>query len=89
MFPLIAPVNHKFNDQTIKIMEEKKEKRVLQIELDDDVKKVSITGKNGDDQVVMSQELDEDDLDQVAGGYNPRLPYYQFQGPSGGCPLAL
>ena len=48
-------------------MEEKKEKRVLQIELDD-VKKVSITGKNGDEQVVMSQELNEDDLDQVAGG---------------------
>ena len=49
-------------------MEEKKEKRVLRIELDDDVKKVSITGKNGDEQVVMSQELNEDDLDQVAGG---------------------
>ena len=49
-------------------MEEKKEKRVLQIELDDDVKKVSITGKNGDEQVVMSQELNEEDLDQVAGG---------------------
>ena len=49
-------------------MEEKKEKRVLQVELDDDVKKVSITGKNGDDQVVMSQELE----------YNPRLPYYQY-----------
>ena len=47
-------------------MEEKKEKRVLRIELDDDVKKVSITGKNGDEQVVMSQELDEDDLDKVA-----------------------
>ena len=82
-------MNHKFNDQTIKIMEEKKEKRVLRIELDDDVKKVSITGKNGDEQVVMSQELDEDDLDQVAGGYNPRLPYYQFADPSKGCPLAL
>ena len=37
-------------------MEEKKEKRVLQIELDDDV------------QVVMSQELDEDELDQAVGG---------------------
>ena len=49
-------------------MEEKKEKRVLRIELDDDVKKVSITGKNGEEQVVMSQELNEDDLDQVAGG---------------------
>jgi MoaA/NifB/PqqE/SkfB family radical SAM enzyme len=31
-------------------MEEKKEKRVLRIELDDDVKKLSITGKNGDEQ---------------------------------------
>ena len=70
-------------------MEEKKEKRVLQIELDDDVKKVSITGKNGDEQVVMSQELAEDDLDQVAGGYNPRLPYYQFMAASSGCPLNL
>ena len=52
-------------------MEEKKEKRVLQIELDDDVKKVSITGKNGEEKVVMRQELNEDDLDQVAGGYLP------------------
>ena len=67
-------------------MEEKKEKRVLQIELDDDVKKLSITGKNGDEQVVMSQELDEDDLDQVAGGYNPRLSYYQFTCPPNKCP---
>jgi hypothetical protein len=32
------------------------------------VKKVSITGKNGEEKVVMSQELNEDDLDQVAGG---------------------
>ena len=24
------------------------------------------------------QKLDEDDLDQVDGGYNPRLPYYQY-----------
>ena len=53
-------------------MEEKKEKRVLRIELDDDVKKVSITGKNGDEQVVMSQELNEDDLDQAAGGRKNR-----------------
>ena len=55
-------------------MEEKKEKRVLRIELDDDVKKVSITGKNGDEQVVMSQELNEDDLDQVAGGFGMMCP---------------
>ena len=53
-------------------MTEKKEKRVLQIELEDDVKKVSITGKNGDEKIVMSQELNEDDLDQVAGGFIPR-----------------
>ena len=56
-------------------MEEKKEKRVLRIELDDDVKKGSITGKNGEEQVVMSQELNEDDLDQVAGG-QPISQYY-------------
>ena len=49
-------------------MDEKKEKRVLQIELDDDVKKVSITGLGDDETVVMKQELDEEDLDQVAGG---------------------
>ena len=55
-------------------MEEKKEKRVLRIELDDDVKKVSITGKNGEEKVVMSQELDEDDLDQAAGGLKKRPP---------------
>ena len=57
-------------------MEEKKEKRVLQIELDDDVKKVSITGKNGEEKVVMRQELNVDDLGQVAGGQPPStLPY--------------
>ena len=56
-------------------MEEKKEKRVLRIELDDDVKKVSITGKNGEEKVVMRQELNEDDLDQVAGGQPPSVDY--------------
>ena len=50
-------------------MDEKKEKRVLSIELDDDVKKVSITGLGDENQVVMSQELDEDELDQATGGY--------------------
>ena len=49
-------------------MEEQKGKRVLNIELDNDVKKVSITGKNGDEKVVMRQELNEDDLDMVTGG---------------------
>ena len=49
-------------------MEEQKCKRVLSIELDDDVKKVSITGTNGEEKVVMRQELDEDELNNVAGG---------------------
>ncbi len=49
-------------------MEEKKEKRVLTIELDDDVKKVSITGLGDDDKVVMMQELSEEDLDEATGG---------------------
>ena len=49
-------------------MDEKKDKRVLSIELEDDVKKVSITGLGDDNQVVMAQELDEDELDQATGG---------------------
>jgi hypothetical protein len=49
-------------------MEENKDKRVLRVELGDDVKKVSITGKNEEEQVVMRQELDEDELDMVTGG---------------------
>ena len=49
-------------------MDENKKKRVLSIELDDDVKKVSITGKNGEEKVIMRQELSEDDLEQVTGG---------------------
>lgn len=49
-------------------MEDKKEKRVLNIELSNDVKKISITGKNGKEQVVMRQELTEDDLEMATGG---------------------
>ena len=48
--------------------EQDNSKRVLNIELSNDVKKVSITGKDGDEKVVMRQELNEDDLDQIAGG---------------------
>ena len=47
---------------------EEKDKRVLRVELDDEVKKVSITGKDGDEKVVMRQELDEDELDLATGG---------------------
>ena len=53
-------------------MDEKKDKRVLSIELEDDVKKVSITGMGDDETVVMKQELDEDELDQATGGRKPQ-----------------
>ncbi|MCR5574141.1 MAG: hypothetical protein K6F78_04895 [Bacteroidaceae bacterium] len=49
-------------------MENKKEKRVVQIEIDDNVKKLTITGEDKDQQVVMKEELGDDKLDQVAGG---------------------
>lgn len=53
-------------------MEENKNKRVLQIELDNNVKKVAITGMDADDKVVMRQELNENDLNAVTGGaYTP------------------
>ena len=48
-------------------MEDKKDKRVLNIELCNDVKKVSITGVNSEEKVVLKQELNEEDLDNVAG----------------------
>ena len=44
------------------------DKRVLQVEIDNNGKKVAITGVDADDKVVMRQELNEDDLDQIAGG---------------------
>ena len=50
-------------------MEENKDKRVLNIELDVEVKKVSITGLDQDEKVVMKQELNDEDLEQVAGGF--------------------
>ena len=49
-------------------MEDKKDKRVLRVELDDDVKTVSITGTNGDEKVVMRQELNEQNLELITGG---------------------
>ena len=49
---------------------QKNNKRVLSIELDDEVKKVSITGMGSDEKVVMRQELDVEDLDQATGGNN-------------------
>ena len=54
--------------------EEKKEKRVLSIELDDNVKKVFITGTDSDEKVVMRQELDENELVGVTGGARKLIP---------------
>lgn len=48
------------------------EKRVLSFEIDNDVKKVTVTGEDKDQQVVMRKELNEDDLNAVTGGaYTP------------------
>ena len=55
-------------------MDEKKEKRVLSIELDENVKKVSITGLGDDETVVMKQELSEEELDQATGGMSTERP---------------
>ena len=41
---------------------------MLRIELNNNVKKVSITGMDSDEKVVMRQELSEDDLELVTGG---------------------
>ena len=49
-------------------MEDNKEKRVLRVELEDTVKKVSITGMDKDEKVVMKQVLDDDELDMAVGG---------------------
>ena len=47
---------------------EKKEKRIISIEIDDDVKKLTIEGIDKDAQVVMREELSDDELDTVSGG---------------------
>ena len=51
-------------------MEDQKKKRVLNIELDENMKKVSITGLGDDNKEVMKQELDKEELDQAAGGWS-------------------
>ena len=47
---------------------EDKNKRVVQIEIDDEVKKLTIEGVDKDAQVVMREELSDEELDGVAGG---------------------
>ncbi len=50
-------------------MATEKNKRVVQIEIDDQVKKLTVEGVDKDAQVVMREELSNDELDSVAGGY--------------------
>ena len=52
---------------------EEKAKRVVQIEIDDKVRKLTIEGVDKDAQVVMKQELSDDELDAVAGGITPTI----------------
>ena len=47
---------------------EEKNKRLVNIEIEEDVKRLTIEGVDKDDQVVMKQELSDDELDGVAGG---------------------
>ena len=47
---------------------EDKNKRFVNIEIDDEVKKLTIEGFDKDAQVVMKEELSDDELNDVAGG---------------------
>ena len=58
------------------IMENQKEKRVVQIEIDDNVKKLTITGEDKDQQVVMREEISNEDLENVTGGGKGALLAY-------------
>lgn len=49
-------------------MATEKNKRVVQIEIDDQVKKLTVEGVDKDAQVVMKQELSDKELDNVTGG---------------------
>lgn len=49
-------------------METNKNKKILNIVLDDDVRKLTIEGRNGNQEVVMREELSDDELDAVVGG---------------------
>ena len=56
-------------------MESNKSKRVVQFEIGDNVKKLTIMGENKDQQVVMREVLGENELEQVTGGRIQR--YYE------------
>jgi hypothetical protein len=58
--------------------EQKNDKRTLSIELDNEVKKVSITGMDKNEQVVMKQELNEEDITEATGGAKNSCIKFQF-----------
>ena len=58
-------------------MENKKSKRVVQFEIDEDVKKLTIEGIDNDQQVVMREEIGEDELEQASGGWGNMRRYYE------------
>ena len=66
-------------------MEEKKQKQVLSIDLNENVKKVSITGLGDDKTVVMKQELNEDDLEQATGGWSNQARICNARNVEEGC----
>jgi hypothetical protein len=55
---------------------EENKRRVVQIEVDDQVKKLTIEGVDKDAQVVMREELTEDMLDSVTGGAVPNEVFF-------------
>ena len=61
-------------------MESNKSKRVVQFEIGDNVKKLTIMGENKDQQVVMREVLGEDELEQAAGGMrDPYIPVAEIR----------
>lgn len=58
--------------------EQKNNKRTLSIEIDNEVKKVSITGMDKNEQVVMKQELNEEDLTEATGGGKNTCKNFHF-----------
>ena len=47
---------------------ENSNKKVVSIEIGDEVEKLTVTGENKDQQVVMREELSDDELNAVSGG---------------------
>lgn len=58
-------------------MEPRKEKKFVQIEIDDDVKKLTIESVDKDQQVVLHEDISDEELENVAGGLIPD-PCFQY-----------